>query len=215
MLAAYWHAGALGELSISGTSALNSLDTRHSPPNCSVSAPRSDRALFCITSDIISDNLSTASHYRLQFDHLTSSFLCTLSELYEASGSGTMVVLWDCCRCPLNAHSGGGGLKSSLKGLADQRSVSSVNSAAAPNATDMLWQRSDAKRLTAESLMTPLHNKRWGEKNRKIKRSIRHTVLEYICNNKGNMNHSCTTKAWPLFNLMAVLNRKCQTVTFS
>lgn len=69
-------------------------------------------------------------------------------------GSGTMAVLWHCCWCPLNAHSGSGGLKSALKGLADQRSVSSVDSAAASNARAVLRHRSDAGRLTAESLMT-------------------------------------------------------------
>lgn len=73
------------------------------------------------------------------FDHSTSCF-CALAEFYHARReSSTMVVLWHCCRCLLNAHSGSGGLKSTLKGLADQRSVSSVSSAAASNATDIIW----------------------------------------------------------------------------
>lgn len=51
---------------------------------------------------------------------------------------------------------GSGGLKSALKGLSDQRTVSSVSSAAVSNARDVLWQRSDVRRETAPSLMTPL-----------------------------------------------------------
>lgn len=67
--------------------------------------------------------------------------LCELSESYRAAGAGTMAVLWRCCWCLLNAHSGCGGLKSTLKGLADQRGVSSVSFAAESGAREMIQTR--------------------------------------------------------------------------
>lgn len=108
-------------------------------------------------------------------------FFYALSERYGGRESCTMVVLWHCCWCPLNAHSGSGVLKSILKGLADQRSVSSVNSAAVSNARDMLWQRSGAKRLTAESLMTSLYNTRENTQTNKEMEQIK-----YMFNKEGN-----------------------------
>lgn len=48
-----------------------------------------------------------------------------------------------------------------------------MNSAAASNAKDVLRQRSDAKRLTAKSLMTPVYNAK-ERINREIKSEDEH-----------------------------------------
>lgn len=76
----------------------------------------------------------------LQFDGRNPAF-CELPESYRAAGAGTMAVLWHCCWCLLNAQSGSGGLKSALKGLADQRGVSSASFAAESRAGETIQTR--------------------------------------------------------------------------